>query len=78
MLGDENWMPSPRSLFAIIFRVIRRNPGIYKLKCMLFDGFETLGGDIIPIFLCLMKGGQNWIVAGGQFSVVISIAGPQC
>jgi hypothetical protein len=50
MLGNKNWMPSHRCLFAIIHREIRCNPGIYKLKRMLFDGWKTFGGNVITIF----------------------------
>jgi hypothetical protein len=51
VLGDENRMPSHRGLFAVILGKIRGNPGIYKLKCVLFDGFETFCGYVISIFL---------------------------
>lgn len=51
MLGDEHRMPFHRCLFAVIFWKIRRHPGIYKLKCMVFDGFETFGCYVIAIFL---------------------------
>ena len=52
MLSNENRMPSHRCLFAVILGKIRRNPGIYKLKCVVFDGFETFGGYVISVFLC--------------------------
>jgi hypothetical protein len=51
MLGNEYRMPSHRRLFAIIFWKIRCNPGVYKLKCVLFDGFVAFGGNVISIFL---------------------------
>jgi hypothetical protein len=50
MLGNEYRMPSHRCLLAIISGKIRGNPGIYKLKCVLFDGFETFGGYVISVF----------------------------
>jgi hypothetical protein len=50
MLGDEKRMPSHRGLFSVILGKIKGNPGIYKLKCVLFDGFETFGGNLIPVF----------------------------
>jgi hypothetical protein len=46
MLSNENRMPSHRSLFAVIFGKSGRNPGIYKLICVIFNGFETFGGNI--------------------------------
>jgi hypothetical protein len=51
MMGDEDPMPSHWCLFAVIFRKIGRNPGIYKLKFMLFDGFKTFSGYLISVFL---------------------------
>ncbi len=50
MLSDEDRMPSHRCLFAIIFWKRGRYPGIYKLIGVLFDGFKTFGGDVIPVF----------------------------
>jgi hypothetical protein len=51
MLSDEYRMPPHRRLFAVIFWKIRRNSGIYKLMCVIFDGFKTFGGDVISVFL---------------------------
>jgi len=51
MLSDEYRMPSHRGLFAIILRKVGRNPGIYKLKRVFFDGFKTFGGNIVSVFL---------------------------
>jgi hypothetical protein len=51
MLRNEHWMPSHRCLFPIILWKFRGNPGIYKLEGVLFDGFETFGGNVISIFL---------------------------
>jgi len=50
VLGDENRMPPHRCLLAIVLWSGRCNPGIYKLVCVIFDGFEAFGGDVIPIF----------------------------
>jgi proteasome lid subunit RPN8/RPN11 len=50
ILSDEDRMSSHRCLFAIILWKIRRNPGIYKFKCVFFDGFETFGGNVISVF----------------------------
>jgi len=60
MLGDENRMPSHRRLFSIILRKIRRNPGIYKLKGVFLDSFETFGGNVISIFLGKLKFGSEF------------------
>jgi len=49
MLCDENRMTSHRRLFTVILGKIGNNPGIYKLKCVLFDGFETFGGNVLSI-----------------------------
>jgi proteasome lid subunit RPN8/RPN11 len=52
MLSDEDRMSSHRCLFAIILWKSRCDSGIYKLKCVFFDGFETFGGNVITgIFL---------------------------
>jgi hypothetical protein len=51
MLNDENRMTSHRCLFAVISWISRRNPGFYELICVIFDGFETFGGDVITVFL---------------------------
>lgn len=55
MLSNEYRMPSHRSLFTIILRKIRRNPGIHKLKCVLFDGSEIFGCYVISIFSCQLE-----------------------
>ncbi len=55
MLGNKYRMPSHRCLFTIIFWKIRRNPGIYKFKCVLFDSFKTFGGNVISVFLCQLE-----------------------
>jgi hypothetical protein len=47
MLGDEYWMHPHWCLFAIILGKIRCNPGIYKVKCVVFDGFEFFGGNVM-------------------------------
>ena len=52
MLGDEHRMPTHRCLFAVILGEIRHNPGMYKLKCVVLDGFKTFGCNVIAIFLC--------------------------
>ena len=51
MLGNEYRMPSHPCLFAVILGKIRRNSGIYELICVLYDGFKTFGGYLIPVFL---------------------------
>jgi hypothetical protein len=50
VLSDEDRMPSHGCLFAVIFGEIRGNSGIYKLKCVFLDGFETFGANVISIF----------------------------
>jgi len=52
VLSDENRMSSHQRSLAIVFRKCGRNPGIYKLICVIFDGFETFGGNVISVFLC--------------------------
>jgi hypothetical protein len=51
MLRDKYRMPPHWRLFTIILRILSSDPGIYKLICVFFDGFETFGGDIVSIFL---------------------------
>jgi hypothetical protein len=51
VLSDEYWMPFHRCLLAIIFRKSWRNPGVYESIGVVFDGFETFGGDVISVFL---------------------------
>jgi hypothetical protein len=51
MLRDEHRMSPHKILFTIILGKIRGNPGIYKLKHVLFDYFETFGGDVVLVFL---------------------------
>ena len=59
-LDDENRMPSHRGLFSVILGKIKGNSGIYKLKCVLFDGFETFGGNLIPVFLKQFEFGSKF------------------
>ena len=49
-----------RCLLAVIFRESGRNSGIYELKSMFFDSFETFGGDVISVFLSQMKFGPEF------------------
>ena len=53
VLSDEYWMPFHWRLFAIVFRIrkCRSNPGVYKLICVVSDGFETFGVNVISVFL---------------------------
>jgi hypothetical protein len=51
VLSDEYWMSFHRRLLAIVFRKCRSNPGVYKLICVVSDGFETFGGNVISVFL---------------------------
>jgi hypothetical protein len=51
MLSNEYWMIFHRRLLAIIFRKSGGNPGVYKLVCVVFDGFETFGCNVISVFL---------------------------
>lgn len=51
VLGDEDRMPPHGCLFAVILGKIGGNPGIHKIKCVVFDGFEAFGGSVIAIFL---------------------------
>jgi len=68
MLGNKYWMPSHRRLLAIILRKVGRNPGIYKLKCMLFDGFETFCGYVFTIFLKQFEFGSEFgLFERGEF-----------
>jgi len=60
MLCYENRMPSHWGLFAIIFWKSGRNPGVYKLKGVLFDSFETFGGNVISIFLGKLEFGSEF------------------
>ena len=60
MLGNEDRMVFHWCLSAIIFGKSGRNPGIYKLKGMFRDSFETFGGDVIPVFLVQMKFGPEF------------------
>ena len=60
VLGEENRMVFHRCLLAVIFRESGRNSGIYELKGMFFDSFETFGGDVIPVFLGQMKFGPEF------------------
>ena len=55
MLGDEDRVPSHGCLFAVIFGEIRSNSGIYKVKCVAFDGIEPFGGNVIPFFLTQLE-----------------------
>ena len=57
---NENRMPSHWGLFAIIFWKSGRNPGVYKLKGVLFDSFETFGGNVISIFLGKLEFGSEF------------------
>ena len=50
VLGNENRMTYHWRLFAVVFRKIGSNPGIYKLICVIFDGFETFGGNVVSVF----------------------------
>jgi hypothetical protein len=50
MLCDKYRMSSHWCLFAVILGKIRGNPGMYLLICVIFDGFEAFGGDLISIF----------------------------
>ena len=49
MLGDEDRVPPHGGLFAVIFRKIGRNSGIYKVKCVVSDGFEASGSGAVSI-----------------------------
>jgi hypothetical protein len=60
MLSDENWMPSHRCVFAVILWKIMSNPFIYELKRVLFDCFETFGGNLIPVFLKQFEFGSKF------------------
>ena len=60
MLCYEDRMVFHRCLFTVIFRKSGRNPGIYKLKGMFPDSFDTFGGDVIPVFLGQMKFGPEF------------------
>ena len=60
MLCDEPRVPSHLRLFTVIFGVIRCNPGFNKLKDVLFDGFETFGGDVNTIFLGQLEFGSEF------------------
>ena len=50
MLGDKCRITSHWCLFAVILRILSSDPGIYELKCVLFDGFETFGSNVITTF----------------------------
>jgi len=52
MLSNENRMTPHRCLSTIIFWKIRCNSRVYKLECMVFDGFDTFGDNVISVFLC--------------------------
>lgn len=60
MLGNEDGMTSHGWLFGIIFRKSRSNPGIYKLKRVLLDGFQTFGRNVIPGFRGQLEFGSEF------------------
>jgi hypothetical protein len=67
MLSDEHRMPSHWRLFTIILWKIRGNSGIYKLICVLFDGFKTFGGYVISVFLGKLEFGSEFgLFEGGK------------
>ena len=69
MLSDEDRVPSHRCLFTIILWEIKGKPGIYKLKCMLFDGFETFCGYVFTIFLKQFEFGSEFgLFERGEFA----------
>ena len=49
-----------RCLFPIILWKIMSNPFIYELKRVLFDCFETFGGNLIPVFLKQFEFGSKF------------------
>ena len=49
MLGNENKVPSHRSLFAIIFRMLRSYSGFYEIKGVPPDCIDTFILDILPV-----------------------------
>ena len=51
VLSDEYWMPFHWRLLAIIFRKCGSNPGVYELISVVFDCFETFGGNVISVIL---------------------------
>ena len=69
MLCDKNRMPSHWGLFAIILWKIRGNPGIYKLKGVFLDDFETFGDDVISVFLGQLEFGSEFgLFERGKFA----------